>query len=332
MKERFARQGVKMPTLEEFRDAATLVASRAFFVDDSLGQGLVPFADLFNHKGGSDGAHFNVVGCGDVDADALTLVSCRAANRGEELFNSFGDDHDNTVLFYKYGFVERDNRVATSSFGFGLLRDAIDISFESVHRWMTENYDGVDELEIDADGAMSRPLLALLRIASFEFIRDVNSGDDESHSEDVDDDTSIGDLLERTMTGDESEAEILASVDEYVVLALFRGRLNAYLDTKDEGRCDDDVSSLLRDVAREIKRCADLSNDASGVRQQFGSGISGVAAAYHVRADELGLLMKAVIRAFDVGDDEEDVPDAKKPKLVEVVPAYAPTIYIKPKE
>ena len=333
MNARFVRHGVKMPTLEEFRDAATLVASRAFFVDDSLGQGLVPFADLFNHKGGSDGAHFNVVGCDDVDADTLRLVSCRAAKRGEELFNSFGDDHDNTVLFYKYGFVERDNRVTASSFGFGLLRDAIDVSFESVRRWMTENYDGVDELEIDADGAMSRPLLALLRIASFEFLRDVNSGDEENHSNDVDDDTSIDVLLERTMTGDESEAEILASVDEYVVLALFRGRLNAYLDTKDEGRCDDDISSLLRDVAREIKRCADLANDASGVRQQFGSGISGVAAAYHVRADELGLLMKAVIRAFDVGDEEEeDVPDTKKPKLVEVVPAYAPTIYIKPKE
>jgi hypothetical protein len=44
--------------------------------------------------------------------------------------------------------------------------------------------------------------------------------------------------------------------------------------------------------------------------------------------------MKAIIRAFDFGDDEtnEDVPDTKKPKLVEVVPAYAPTIYIKPKE
>ncbi len=335
MKERFARRGVNMPTLEEFRDAATLVASRAFFVDDALGQGLVPFADLFNHKGGSDGAHFNVVGCGDADADALTLVTCRTAKRGEELFNSFGDDHDNTVLLYKYGFVERDNRVATSSFGFGLLRDAGDISFESVHSWMTESYDGVDELEIDANGAMSRPLLALLRIASFEFLRDVDSGDDESHSDDVDYDTSIGVLLERTMIGDESEAEILASVDDYVVLALFRGRFNAYLDTKDEDRCDDDVSSLLRDVAREIKRCADLANDASGVRQQFGSGISGVAAAYHVRADELGLLMKAIIRAFDFGDDEEtneDVPDTKKPKLVEVVPAYAPTIYIKPKE
>jgi SET domain-containing protein 6 len=52
MKERFARRSVNMPTLEEFRDAATLVASRAFFVDDALGQGLVPFADLFNHKGG----------------------------------------------------------------------------------------------------------------------------------------------------------------------------------------------------------------------------------------------------------------------------------------
>jgi SET domain-containing protein 6 len=329
MEKPFARHGVKMPTLDEFRDAATIVASRAFFVDDSLGQGLVPFADLFNHKGGSDGAHFNVVGCDDVDVDALTLVSCREAKPGEELFNSFGDDHDNNVLFYKYGFVERDNRVDKISFNFGSwsLRNIGDTVFESVHDWMTANYDGVEELDIDADGAMSRPLLALLRIVSFKLLNETESGA-------TDDDATIGDLLERTMTGDESEAEILEGVLDDVVLTLFRSRLNAYLDAEEHSDCDEDVSSILRDVALEIKRSVDLATDASRVRQTFGTGISGVAAAHHIRADELGLLMKAIIRAFDMGEeeDDEDTRDAKKPKLVEVVPAYAPTIYIKPKE
>ena len=86
-------------------------------------------------------------------------------------------------------------------------------------------------LKLDANGAMSRPLLALLRIASFEFLRDVDSGVDESQSDDVDYDTSTGALLERTMTGDESEAEILASADDHVVLSLSRRRYIAYLDT-----------------------------------------------------------------------------------------------------
>ena len=37
-----------------FLEAASLVASRAFHVDDASGQGLVPVADLFNHAGGGD--------------------------------------------------------------------------------------------------------------------------------------------------------------------------------------------------------------------------------------------------------------------------------------
>lgn len=73
---------------------------------------------------------------------------------GEELFNLFGDDYDNIVLLYKYGFVERDNRVVMSLFGFGLLRDVGDILFESVYSWMIESYDGVDEFEVDVNGVM----------------------------------------------------------------------------------------------------------------------------------------------------------------------------------
>ena len=39
-----------------FLSAASLVASRAFHVDDTAGQGLAPVADLFNHRGGGGGA------------------------------------------------------------------------------------------------------------------------------------------------------------------------------------------------------------------------------------------------------------------------------------
>jgi hypothetical protein len=37
-------------TLEKFQWAATLVASRAFYVDSFHGMSMVPLADLFNHK------------------------------------------------------------------------------------------------------------------------------------------------------------------------------------------------------------------------------------------------------------------------------------------
>ena len=47
-----------------FLAAASLVASRAFHVDDAHGQGLVPVADLFNHAGGG-GEHVHFEGEGD---------------------------------------------------------------------------------------------------------------------------------------------------------------------------------------------------------------------------------------------------------------------------
>jgi hypothetical protein len=51
-----------------FLEAASLVASRAFHVDDASGQGLVPVADLFNHAGGGDEhVHFED---GDEDGDS----------------------------------------------------------------------------------------------------------------------------------------------------------------------------------------------------------------------------------------------------------------------
>ncbi|CAG9461278.1 unnamed protein product [Pedinophyceae sp. YPF-701] len=37
-------------TLEEFRRAASLVSSRAFYIDDEHGNAMVPVADIFNHK------------------------------------------------------------------------------------------------------------------------------------------------------------------------------------------------------------------------------------------------------------------------------------------
>ena len=56
-----------------FLSAASLVASRAFQVDSTSGQGLVPIADLFNHRGGVAGGehvHFTSGEGDDEDADS----------------------------------------------------------------------------------------------------------------------------------------------------------------------------------------------------------------------------------------------------------------------
>lgn len=51
-----------------FLSAASLVASRAFHVDDTAGQGLAPVADLFNHRGGG-GEHVHFEENDDDDDD-----------------------------------------------------------------------------------------------------------------------------------------------------------------------------------------------------------------------------------------------------------------------
>ena len=58
---------------DAFLSAASLVASRAFQVDSTSGQGLVPIADLFNHRGGFAGGehvHFTSGEGDDEDADS----------------------------------------------------------------------------------------------------------------------------------------------------------------------------------------------------------------------------------------------------------------------
>ena len=54
-------------TLEAYMEAASLAASRAFFIGDECGEALVPWADMFNHK--TDGEHVHVLGADDEDAD-----------------------------------------------------------------------------------------------------------------------------------------------------------------------------------------------------------------------------------------------------------------------
>ncbi|KAM7511835.1 hypothetical protein LguiB_010710 [Lonicera macranthoides] len=49
--------------VEQYFAAKSLVASRSFAIDDYHGFGMVPLADLFNHKTGAEDVHFTAVSC-----------------------------------------------------------------------------------------------------------------------------------------------------------------------------------------------------------------------------------------------------------------------------
>ena len=122
-------------------------------------------------------------GCDSEKEEELRLECARAISRGEEVFNSFGDDHDNSLLFYKYGFVERDNSVRVSRFDAPrvfelerLRRGATNgeegfVSdcgvFGALASRLLDSYEGL-VFEINEDGSLSRGLLALLRCASLD--------------------------------------------------------------------------------------------------------------------------------------------------------------------
>ncbi|KAL8167929.1 hypothetical protein V2J09_009428 [Rumex salicifolius] len=54
--------------VEEYFAAKSLVASRSFAIDDFYGSGMVPLADLFNHKTGAEHVHFTTTPSND-DSD-----------------------------------------------------------------------------------------------------------------------------------------------------------------------------------------------------------------------------------------------------------------------
>ncbi|KAK1300635.1 hypothetical protein QJS10_CPB13g00894 [Acorus calamus] len=60
---------LKNSGIEQYFDAKSLVASRAFEIDDYHGYGMVPLADLFNHKTGAEDVHFTSV-CSHSDSES----------------------------------------------------------------------------------------------------------------------------------------------------------------------------------------------------------------------------------------------------------------------
>ena len=103
-------------TLESFKAAASIAASRAFYVGGEYGECLVPCADLFNHRTGTNSVAVYGVEDDDNSDDsdggdsdnALVIKAVAEAKAGEELFNTFGEQ-SNASLLHKYGFCEFHN-------------------------------------------------------------------------------------------------------------------------------------------------------------------------------------------------------------------------------
>ena len=195
-------------TLEAYMEAASLAASRAFYIGEECGEALVPWADMFNHK--TDGEHVHVLGADDDDEDdeeedeseeeeseeeeseeeeseeeneeneedeeneeedagpiepptgSLVIHACACAEKGDELFNTFGQQN-NASLLHKYGFCEHHNAYTNVCVDVALVEDVVGRT--KVRDAAAElGVDVADDayFEIEPDGTIEEALLAVL--------------------------------------------------------------------------------------------------------------------------------------------------------------------------
>jgi hypothetical protein len=93
-----------------------------------------------------------------------------------------------------------------------------------------------------------------------------------------------------------------------------------------------DVASLIKAIGAQIKKSYEYL-DEHGDLVAFGEGLIGLPAAHLVRAHELELLLKALLRRLSSNDDDDDDDDdddeAHHPKRRLVASSlYHPSVYI----
>ena len=106
----------KIIDLKIYKVAASIAASRAFFVDEVYGECLVPVADFFNHKTESEGVRVYDQDTNNTFnkkqfsmSDTLLIKSVKKMKKDDEVFNTFGLQ-SNASLLYNYGFCEANNK------------------------------------------------------------------------------------------------------------------------------------------------------------------------------------------------------------------------------
>ncbi|KDP24225.1 hypothetical protein JCGZ_25882 [Jatropha curcas] len=146
---------------ENYFAARSLIASRSFEIDDYYGSGMVPLADLFNHKTGAEDVHFtsgssdsksddddksntngcytentvdkepsSALGCELDDPRLLEMIMVKDVKAGAEVFNTYGLV-GNAALLHRYGFTEPDNPY-----------DIVNIDLELVLKWSSSLFSG----------------------------------------------------------------------------------------------------------------------------------------------------------------------------------------------
>ncbi|XP_074576984.1 uncharacterized protein LOC141833437 isoform X1 [Curcuma longa] len=190
--------------VEQYFSAKSLVSSRSFQIDSRYGFGMVPLADLFNHKTGAEHVHFTSVtssSSSDDDGDSdisyeshdgessiansntrssgeddtnLEMIIVKYAEAGCEVFNTYGII-GNAALLYRYGFTEPDNQYDIVNIDLALVVRWCSSAFSSrycrarVSCWRKLNYLGsanqhCEYFEISCDGEPELELLVLLYI------------------------------------------------------------------------------------------------------------------------------------------------------------------------
>ena len=291
-------------TLEAYMEAASLAASRAFYIGEECGEALVPWADMFNHK--TDGEHVHVLGADDDDEDdeeeeeseedeseedeseeeneeedeeneeedagpiepptgSLVIHACACAEKGDELFNTFGQQN-NASLLHKYGFCELHNAYTNVCVDVALVEDVV--GGTKVRDAAAElGVDVSDDayFEIEPDGTIEEALLAVLGRA--------HRGEDEEDdptTESPDVQASLRTILERRA-------------------AMYVG--------KGKGKGEESGA---------IPRGSDDGGSVRGA-VPAGGGAVGLDAARALRDAELGLLRLAIERNCGVGNKRRRV-------------------------
>ena len=201
-------------TFEMYLEAASVSASRAFFIGDDAGEALVPWADMFNHR--TDSEHVNVLGAdeeegeegdeeegddeeegkedegeeedddeeGDDDNEEdedeeeeeeetspieppegkLVIHTIRPAKTGDELFNTFGQQN-NASLLHKYGFCEVNNAHTTVTIDASLVIDVVGPEVREAAESLLIDLDEEPYFEIAPDGQIEDALRDIVQRA-----------------------------------------------------------------------------------------------------------------------------------------------------------------------
>lgn len=182
--------------VEQYFAAKSLISSRSFQIDDHYGFGMVPLADLFNHKTNAEDVHFTAVSShSDSESDdddtenmeeqvhdddddqiesnvastteILEMIMVRDVKAGSEVFNTYGS-MGNAALLHRYGFTEPDNPYDIINIDLDLVLQWSSSLFSSRHTrtrlsfWKSLHHSEIEYFEVSYDGEPEVELLKLI--------------------------------------------------------------------------------------------------------------------------------------------------------------------------